>query len=206
LILYGVLSTTLKDALHYMAADGGYVTMSGLFDRNKDGEISKEEYTANPQLLRAAGLADTTFEQLDANADGAFTAADFRLLRKDILDAIDAARFEGIYAWLKVTAAVSIPKNFVEDHYAHPPMWTFLEPLKIPVGLFQGVADPNTPVAGVRALEERAKAAGKSNMQFHYFEGLDHSLGLGRYFATGGPLPEGHKAIFEYIHAQFPDK
>jgi hypothetical protein len=43
-------------------------------------------------------------------------------------------------------------------------------------------------------------------MQFHYFEGLDHSLGLGRYFTAGGELPAGHKAIFEFIKAQLQQK
>jgi hypothetical protein len=203
LILYAVLSSTLQDALRYMAADGAFVTLRELFDTSKDGRISREELNADARRLRAAGLDTVTFEQLDANADGTFTAEDFRQLRKDRLDAIDAARFESIYAWLKVSAAVSIPKNWVEDHFAHPPMWTFLSPLKIPVGLFHGTADQLTPVAGVKALEERALKEGKSNLRFQYFDGLDHSLRLGRYFAAGGALPEGHKAIFDYIQAQF---
>lgn len=202
LILYAVLSSTLKDALHYMAGDGAFLQMRQLFDTGADGRISKEEFTADPRRVRAAGLADVTFEQLDVNGDGSFTADDFKLLRKEVLDAIEGGRFETINAWLKLTAAVSLPNKWVEDHFAHPPMWTFLSQLTVPVGLFHGMADQLTPVAGTRALEERAREADKSNLEFHYFEGLDHSLGLGRYFAGGGELPEGHKAIFDFIETR----
>jgi len=201
LILYAVVSNTLKDAMHYMAADGAFVSINQLFDTNKDGKVSKEELAADPRKTAAAGLNAATFEQLDADGDDFFTPADFRQLRKDLLDAIDAGKFETIYGWLKVTSGVSTPANWLEDHYAHPPMWSFLSPLTIPVGLFHGTADQLTPIADVKKLEERSKAAGKSNLQFHYFEGLDHSLGLGRYFG-GAPLPEGHQAIFEFIRTQ----
>jgi fermentation-respiration switch protein FrsA (DUF1100 family) len=71
----------------------------------------------------------------------------------------------------------------------------------IPVGLFHGSADANTPIEGTRALEARSKAAGKTNFEFHYFDGLDHSLSVGQYFA-GGPLPAGHQAIFDFIQRQ----
>lgn len=205
LILYAVLSTTIKDALHYMAGDGGFLSINNLFDTTRDGKVSREELAADPRKTAAAGLGTVTFEQLDADKDGLFTVEDLKQLRKGLLDAIDAGQFEVVYAWLKLTAAVSIPANWLEDHYAHAPMWTFLSPLTIPVGLFHGVVDQLTPVSDVRKLEERAKSAGKSNMQFRYFEGLDHSLGLGRYF-SGGPLPQGHQAIFEFIRTETQPK
>jgi hypothetical protein len=71
--------------------------------------------------------------------------------------------------------------------------------------LFHGVADTFTPVEGVRKLEEAARQADKTKMQFRYFEKLDHSLGIGAYFVTGN-LPDGHKAIFEFINDQVRKK
>ena len=205
LILYAMLSTTLKDAMHYMAGDGAFLQINQLFDTSKDGKVSKEELAADPRKAAAAGFSGVTFEQLDADRDGLFTAEDLKTLRKALLDAIDKGQFETIYGWLKVTSAVSTPAGWVEDHYAHAPTWSFLSPLTIPVGVFHGTADQLTPIADVKKLEERAKAAGKTNLQFRYFEGLDHSLGLGRYFG-GGPLPEGHQAIFEFIRTQTQPK
>ncbi len=54
------------------------------------------------------------------------------------------------------------------------------------------------PIAAVNALEEDAKKAYKTKMEFHYFADLDHSLNVIEFFMKG-ELPEGHKAIFEFI-------
>jgi hypothetical protein len=35
-------------------------------------------------------------------------------------------------------------------------------------------------------------------MEFHYFTGVGHSLGIERYFVDG-TVPAGHQAIFEFI-------
>lgn len=84
-------------------------------------------------------------------------------------------------------------------------MWTFLSRLDMPVGLFHGTKDAWTSVEGVKKLEDQAKKAGKSNLKFHYFEGVGHSLGIEPYFVSG-VLPEGHKAIFAYIDSQVRKK
>jgi pimeloyl-ACP methyl ester carboxylesterase len=200
LILYAVLSSTLRDALRYMAADGAYLAIRRFFDSDKDGRISRQEYEADPKKYRERALKNTAFEVFDTGGDGYFTVEDMRGLRKSLLDAIDKSDYAAINNWLKVTAAVSIPNDWVKDHFAHAPMWTFLSKLDMPIGLFHGDADNLTPIEGVKKLESMAKQAGKTRMQFHYFDGLDHSLGLASYFA-GGALPEGHKAIFEYIRS-----
>jgi hypothetical protein len=38
-------------------------------------------------------------------------------------------------------------------------MWDFVSKVTMPVGVFQGEDDANTPASGVRSLEARAKAA-----------------------------------------------
>jgi pimeloyl-ACP methyl ester carboxylesterase len=201
LVLYAVLSSTLKDMLKFQAADGPFMIMNSVFDADKDGKTSKAEYDADARKNRALGLQATAFETLDADHDGFFTQADFRTLRKPLADAIEADNFDGISAWLKQTAVVDLPTGWLQDHFAHPSMWSFLAQLKIPVGLFHGTADNLAPVDGTRNLEAQAKRAGKTNLEFHYFDGLDHSLGIGVWF-TRGTLPEGHQAIFEFIKAK----
>jgi hypothetical protein len=188
-----------------MAADGAFLAIRRYFDTDKDGRISKQEYEADPRKYRERALKNTGFEVFDTSGDGFFTVEDMRGLVKSHLDAIDTSDYGSINNRLKVTAAVSIPNDWVKDHFAHAPMWTFLSRLTMPIGLFHGDADNLTPIEGVKKLEEMAKQSGKSNMKFHYFEGLDHSLGLAAYFA-GGALPDGHKAIFEYIRSQVGKK
>lgn len=199
LVLYSILASTLQDATRYMAGDGAFNQMNDLFDTNRDGGTSREEYEADARGYRKAALGSITFEQLDENGDGVFAAADLRALRKPLLDAIDSKNVEPVYQWLALTAAVSLPKGWLEDHFAHPPMWSFLARLDIPVAVLHGTADNLTPVAGTRELEAIVTAAEKTNIEFHYFDGLDHSLGLARYFAAGAPLPAGHEAILQFL-------
>jgi pimeloyl-ACP methyl ester carboxylesterase len=166
LILYAVLYDTLKDALGYMAGDGAFLQIRGLFDSNRDGKVSKEELTADAQRVRAAGLSGVTFEQLDADANGTFTAEDFKQLRKGLLDAISAEQFPPIYAWLKLTAAVSIPQGWLEDHFAHSPMWTFLSGLNIPVGLFHGSGDGLTPIETLKSWKSVPRPQARQTCSF----------------------------------------
>ena len=201
LVLYGILSSTLKDMLTYMAADASFANINAMFDTDKDGKTSRAEFDADPGKNREQALKGVTFETLDVSSDGFVTVDDLRVLRKPILDGIAANNYDVINAFLSQTSVVSLPKGWVQDHFAHPPMWSVLSRLSIPVGLFQGNADRNTPASGTRELEEKAKAAGKSNLEFHYFDGLDHSLGIALWFARR-TLPEGHKAIFEFIQRQ----
>ena len=113
----------------------------------------------------------------------------------------DTDNYEILNKWATTSGVVSTPKDWFKDHFAHPAIWTFLSKLDIPVGCFQGLEDPFASAEGVKRMEEQAKKAGKSNMHFYYFEHLEHSLGILRYFVKG-TLPDGHKKIFEFIDDQ----
>lgn len=90
------------------------------------------------------------------------------LKTKRYIDAIDKEDYEVLQAWAKTSAAVAVPKDWFKDHFSHPPIWTFLSTLDIPVGFFQGALDTSVPIAGVKKLEEMAKRAAKSKMKFYY--------------------------------------
>jgi uncharacterized protein (TIGR03067 family) len=198
LILYGVLALNMRENFRYIMSDGAFLAYREQFDSDGDGEISQTEFEADPHQYRQRVLRNAAFKAFDRNGDGSFTRADMELLTKLYLDAIDSENFKILQAWAKMSAAVIVPDNWFADHFAHPSLWTFLEQLDIPVGCFHGAMDTNTPIAAVRDLEEKAKAAGKTRMEFHYFDDLDHSLNIIEYFKTG-TLPAGHAAIFEFI-------
>jgi hypothetical protein len=122
-----------------------------------------------------------------------------------MIDAVDNDNFQILDAWAKNSAGVSTPKNWFKDHFAHQPIWTFLSQLNISVGLFQGDKDTACSIEGVKLMEDKAKKAGKSKMEFHYFENLDHTLNIGAYFIRG-TMPAGHKAIFEFINSHVRKK
>ena len=201
LILYGVMTDTMRGTFRYIMSDGGFLVYRQSFDTDKDVRVSKAEFEADPRKYRANVLKGAGFDVLDKNNDGFFTVDDFMVLTKVYLDAIDQENYSVLDAWSKVGSAVSLPKDWFKNHFAQKPMWEFLKTLDIPVGCFHGDQDAMVPVGGLRKLEETAKAAGKKRMEFHYFEGLDHSLNIGLYFVRG-EMPAGHKAIFEFIRQQ----
>jgi pimeloyl-ACP methyl ester carboxylesterase len=198
LALYGVLSVNMRGAFKFIVGDGAYMVYSRLFDTDKDGRISKAEFEADPAKYRARVWQNAGFENFDKDGDGFFTPAEARAMVKPYFDAVDNGNFEFLDRWAKTAAGVATPPNWFKDHFAQPEMWTYLAKLDIPIGFFQGALDNATPIAGVRRLEEESKKAGKSRFEFHYFDKLDHTLGVGAYFQKG-KLPEGHQAIFEFF-------
>jgi pimeloyl-ACP methyl ester carboxylesterase len=208
LILYGVLTTNMRENFKYIVTDGAFLPWIIAFDTNKDGKISKLEFEADPTKYREKRLNNTPFETLDKNSDGFLTTEDLVMLSsrlQNLRDAVDTENYAVLNEWAKTSAAVSTPKDWFKDQFAHQPIWTFLSKLDIAVGLFQGSGDVNVPIAGVRKLEETARKAGKTKMEFHYFDNLDHSLNIIEYFFRG-TLPAGHKAIFEFIKEQTAKK
>jgi len=201
LILYGVLTDNMRTNFRYIMSDGAFLVYRQNFDTDKDGKISKTEFEADPRRYRAAALGGAGFENFDKNGDGSFSGDEMKLLTKPYLDAIDKEDFAVLENWGKNSAGVSLPKDWFRNHFAQKPIWEYLKTLNIPIACFHGEQDTNTPIDGVRKLEETAKQANKTKMEFHYFEGLDHSLNIGLYFARG-EMPAGHKAIFDFISRQ----
>ena len=204
LVLYGVLTNNMRENFKYIVTDGAFLPWIIAFDTNKDGKISKQEFEADPTKYREKRLNNIPFETLDKNSDGFLTTEDLVMLSsrlQNLRDAVDTENYAVLNEWAKTSAAVSTPKDWFKDQFAHQPIWTFLSKLDIAVGLFQGSGDVNVPIAGVRKLEETARKAGKTKMEFHYFDNLDHSLNIIEYFFRG-TLPAGHKEIFEFIKRQ----
>lgn len=205
LILYGAMSGTMRDTFKYIVSDGGFLAYRGFFDTDKDGRISKAEFEADPRKYRERVFRNAGFENFDRNGDGYFAVEEMRMLSKTYLDAVDNDNYEILDRWAKTSAGVTTPKDWFKDHFTHQPIWVFLSRLNMPIGFFHGAADTSASIEGVKKLEDQAKKAGKRKMQFHYFEDLDHTLNIGLYFIRGS-LPEGHKAIFEYINSQTRNK
>lgn len=208
LILYGVLTANMRENFKYIVTDGSFLSWRSNFDTDKDGRVSKQEFEADPNKFRERALKNEPFKTFDANGDGFFTVEELVMLSpplRNLRDAVDKENYEVLTEWARTSAAASTPKDWFKDQFAHQTIWTFLAKLNIAIGCFQGSADAMVPIDGVRKLEAQAKKAGKSKMEFHYFEGLDHSLDVGDYFVKGS-LPAGHQAIFEFIRRQTAKK
>jgi pimeloyl-ACP methyl ester carboxylesterase len=201
LVFSGVIGSTLKDATVFMASDGAYLAHLENWDINKDGSITAAEFEADSKGIRKLLPAGTPFGAFDRNGDGVYTRDELLTSLRPLVEAIQKENFDAFIPWLQANAAVQVPRTlteWVKDHFSQPTMSELLSKLTMPIGLFQGELDHNTPAEGVRALERTLKAAGKTNIEFRYFEGLDHGLGTIVYFNTGTPST-GYAAIFEFM-------
>lgn len=199
IILCSVVSE-LRDALEWMFTDGLFMQHCLCWDLNGDGVITREEFEADPKGIRRL-MPGIGFEVFDPDGDGAYTIHDRRQLSKPVIDALKASDTETVNAWLKPIAAVELPDGWVDDHFNHPHIWTFLSQLDIPVGIFHGELDHAAPVGCVRALEQQAQKDGKTNIEFHYYPGVGHGLGDTDYFSRG-VLSEPYRDMFEYLLRQ----
>jgi pimeloyl-ACP methyl ester carboxylesterase len=192
LVLYGVLAWNMKQNFAYICTDGDFMRARPL-DKDNNGTVTREEWES---VITDKNIG---IDRVDKNGDGSFTVDDVRISNKKLLDAVDNNDFAVLDAWANSGApAVALPDHWFKDHFAHGEMWSFLQGLDIPVGMFHGDRDNMASMAAVKEMEKKANAAGRSNVEFHYFEGLDHSLNIGQYFVNG-TLPAGHQSIFRFI-------
>jgi len=201
LVLSGVIGDTMKSSLKFMAGGGAYMQHLGHWDADKDGRISAQEFETDPKGIRKLMPATTTFRTFDTDGDGFYTVSEYLALSKPLVDLIEAENFDVIEGWLKTTAAVAVPnpmRAWLKDHFSQPSMWDLVSKLPMSIGFFQGESDANTSAADMRALEQKAKTAGKTNLEFLYYVGLDHGLGTSEYFASGTPS-SGYRAIFDFM-------
>jgi pimeloyl-ACP methyl ester carboxylesterase len=198
LTLYGVMADPMPATFRYIMTDGGFLTYRKFFDTDEDGRISQAEFEADTRGYRARVLKGAPFTVFDRNRDGSFTADEMTALTKPYLDAIAGEDFGVLDAWARTAAGATTPGGWFRDHFRHEPLWHFLSRIDVPVAIFHGTADASTPVESVRALETRARQAGREGVTFHYLEGEDHSLGVPAYFIDG-IVPPGHRAIFDWV-------
>jgi len=192
--------TDIREAVKFMMTDGAFLQHQRFWDVNNDGRITAEEFEADRLGVRRA--AKLEFASLDANGDGVYTPEDRRIVAKSLLAAADAGDADAVWnGFLKASTAVELPDGWLKDHFAHPDIWTFLSQLDMPIGMFHGEIDGNTPVAGVRRLQQQATAAGKTKIEFHYFADEEHSLGGLDFFLKGAPS-DGYKELFAYVKRQ----
>lgn len=199
LVLSSVVAD-MRESIKFMMTGGGFLQHQSFWDANHDGKITPDEFAADPRRIRRA-MPGVELSAFDANKDGVYTVDDRRLMAKSALDAVDAGNLEIVGAWLKATSVLEVPEGWLKDHFAHSSIWTYLSRLDMPVGVFHGEIDGNTPVDGVRGLERQAAVSGKAKMEFHYFADEDHSLGGLDYFMRGAPS-EGYKELFAYVKRQ----
>ena len=199
LFLAGYPNDNLFDVIKWQNTGGSsMVSIRDYFDANHDDQISREEYDSDEKkasAFRTRAFGGAKFEQIDINKDNVINAADFGILNKTRYEAILAAVDRGDDDWIwnnyfRVTTA------WLKEHFALEANKTRLLRTNIPIYIFQGEDDTNTPVEGVYDLRERFQNAKKTNLHSFVFKAHNHDLNYLDWIIKK-EMPEGIKKMLE---------
>jgi pimeloyl-ACP methyl ester carboxylesterase len=199
LFLNGYLNDNLADVIRWQNNGGSsMVNLRAAFDTDKDGAISRTEYESTekgPAAFRTGAMQNTKFDQLDLDKDANITTADFATLLKPRYDAIFAAIDRGDDDWIW-NNYFHVSTGWLKEHFALEANKDRMLRLKLPIYIFHGLSDANTPVEGVYDIRKRFDQAGKKNLHEYIFAGHNHDLNFVDWVREK-KMPQGIRKMFE---------
>ena len=199
LFLAGYCNDNMTDIIKWQhSGEPAILALGDYFDRDQNRIITRTEYEAKDEVItsyRRSVLGDRSFDQLDVNKDSLFTKEDFKgslePKLKAVLDAVDRKDDEWIWKnYFKVTT------DWIIEHGRLEPNKKRMLRLDMPIFIFQGAIDGNTPVDGVYDVENRFKNNRKNNLNVFVFKGHNHDLNYLDWI-TKKSISEGIAKIFE---------
>ena len=196
LLLAGYPNISMADTVQWQLSGGSsMVFYNQCFDTDGSGDVSQEEFEADPYGVGAALSVD--FESLDLNGDGTLTADDFHLMLTEWRESVLNAFENGDDAWLKENYPTYVTSAWYQDYKNIAPNAETLPQLDLPIHIFHGLYDQNTNVQGVYDIQAAFEALGKTNLTTHIYP-ADHDLNYMLYVQTG-EVPEPLAEVFDTV-------
>ena len=164
------------------------------FDTNKDSIIQKSEYeNGDPRAIRRVG--SKKFDELDMDQDSVLTAEDFRLLLQPRLQQILTAIEKNDNDWIW-NNFYRIGTQWIKEHRTFEPNKTRLLRLDLPIFIFHGENDANSPVEGINQIQRMAYESQKENIEVFVFPDHGHSLEF-LFWVVRDSIPDGLETLFD---------
>lgn len=176
LFLAGYVHRNMYEIIKWQLTGGSsMVFYRKYFDTDQDGAISKEELEEDPNNIAQSVLQGMNFSQLDPNQDEMLTAEDFAILLagryQQVLNAFEEENDEWIWNnYFRITSA------WYQEHLELKPNKERLLDLDLPIYIFHGVDDQNTPVEDAIEIKHMFEELNKDNLTAYIFENHDHDL------------------------------
>lgn len=199
LLLHGYAHDNMFDIIQWQdEGNGVMITVNGIFDRNGDKRISREEYASTGETetqQKKYLFQDMPFDSLDVVKDGFIDVQDIRKMRAPLHEYLLQCIKDDNYSWIRDNYFNITPRWF-KAHFELEPNKTRLTRLSVPIYVFHGTDDANAPVESIYDLQARFDACNKTNLHIHVFEKHNHDLNF-----TDKLLhrewSEGFKKLFE---------
>lgn len=199
LLLAGYPNETMRDTLLWQqSGQASIIFYRQYFETDEQGNITEDAIAADPYGVAEALGVD--FAALDMDKDGVVSAADFGLMLEKNRDAILRAIDEDDDAWLAANYGVHLTSGWFKAWDTYPPNSEIVPQLDLPIYIFQGEYDRNTPAEGAQAVAAAVAALGKDNLHVYIYEKADHDLNY-LYYLLDRQIPVGIQAIFDTIKA-----
>lgn len=198
ILLAGYVNDNLFDIIKWQHSGASSMVNLRRYFQPKDNQvITRQEYEATSPRATAGRevMGGASFEQLDQNKDGKLTAEDFAVINRaryaSIMEAVEKNDDEWIWNnYFHVTTA------WLKAHFKLEPNKIRLLRLTIPIYIFHGDMDGNSPVEGVYAIQARFAEAKKTNLHCFVFKNHDHDLNYLQWAMTK-VISDGLQKIFE---------
>lgn len=205
LFLWGYASENVKDITIWQLSGKSFINLfKENFEMDDSGRINQDAFNKGQKemVVTGLGLGDNAFEVCDTNHDGYIDEEEIIVLGKSLVgigaNDIIAAAENGDDEWLLNNGSTPFTSGWFLQHASLRNNTEVLPKLDLPIFIFHGTLDMNVDVQGVYDINERFQELGKTNLKINVFKGLDHSLNVAQYVATG-EMPESIKAIFDSI-------
>ena len=200
ILLSGYAHENMFDIIAWQfSGNSSMLNLNPVFDTNGDNSISLAEYESDDPTATKyrKRVLKVKFKVLDANKDGILSAADFAIRTKTVHNILLHCTATGNEEWIWSNYfRISIP--WLKEHFTLEPNKTRLTRLNLPIYVLHGDKDANVSVEGVRDLEKRFKALGKTNLTTFIFEDHNHNLNFMEWLRDD-EMPKGFAKIFEVV-------
>lgn len=199
LLLAGYCNENLKDVLVYQLQGNSEFTLwRRLFDYDKKGYITKDDFETDKYNARKALFGDAAFEDLDANHDGILTVEDAGARSiphlNDMLKAIENNDDE----WLKNNHGVRLTSGWFKEHFNLKPNKEILPLLDLPIFIFQGEYDTMCTKKYAENIRQKFDELNKTNLTVYIFNDHDHDLNYHLFHVTK-EVPLGIRTIINTV-------
>ena len=199
LLLAGYVNETVLDIMKWQfSGASSMIFYNKHFDRDNDGEISEVEFENDPNKIVETILKNKTFDQIDNNLDRKITQEDMAQFlterAENVFKAIEDENDDWIWEnYFRVTS------KWVSEHASLEPNRIRLLRLSLPIHIFHGTDDRNTPIEGVFDIQKRFNTSNKKNLTIHVFENHDHDLNWAEY-PLEDKISNGWRTIFRTVY------